>query len=64
MYTCNTLAKMIEGDQTRYPMTRGHLLCGDTIFVVLMHLLINDFIAHGLDKNTRRMSVSTSLKTW
>ena len=42
----------------------GHLLCGDTIYVVLMHLLINDFIAHGLDKNIRRKSVSTSVKTW
>ena len=46
------------------PLTRGHILCRDTINVMLMHLLINGCNAHSLDMKNRRKSVSTSVKTW
>ena len=38
----------------------NHILCGETIFVVLRRLLMNGFNAHGLDMKNRRKSVSTS----
>ena len=39
------------------PLTSGHLLCGDTINVMLLHLLINGFSMknrHGVPMKNRR----------